>query len=536
MRIWADKAIAEYIVIMMTGGYMAHTIETHRVKTFDFWAIFHTLFGLSLMLFGKYVPSPTLAVESSQRLLDLGFTEVDGMVTLCISPLGMTVLMLFLGIVYLWSAVDTYWPGLLGIFLLGLSDYGTMNQVLSQFMGNPMTVYIFFLMVFCGALVHSNISAYLARFLMTLPIVKGRPWVLTTMVLITCYLVGLVEQVGAMFLMWSTLYVLFESAGYKKGDKYVTLMMVGSIIMILLAFASDPIKAGSFYLISNLMNISASNPDLAVDLNPALFLVFGLSISAISLVCMLISMRFIFRVDVSKLKSVDPEVLNKNPLPPMDIYQKGMIVLFASLATWMLLPGLIPANSALAMFCKQNSLAGTLILCILMSFVSFKGKPISDITDHGKKFPWRVFTLISVALMMGNALMHKDTYVSLFMEYALRDMLEGLGYMPLIIIACTIAIVATNLCNSVASGLVFTPVLLALCNALHFNSAPLLVCFFFTTMIAAVTPAASPFAALLFANKQWVKSGEATAYTLYYSLVILGIISFIGVPLAILLF
>ncbi len=515
---------------------MSQTIETHRVKTIDFWSTFHTVFGLSLMLLGKYIPSPTLVVESSPRLLEMGFPVTDGGVLLSISPLGMSVLMLFLGIVYLWSAVDTYWPGLLGVFLLGVTGYAPMNQVLSQFMGNPMTVYIFFLMVFCGALVHSNISEYLARWLMTRPLVKGRPWTLTAMSLLTCYLVGLIEQVAAVFLMWPTLYVLFESAGYKKGDKYVTFMMVGSVMMILLAFATDPIKAGSFYLISNLINLSALNPDINITINPALFLIFGFVITGISLACILLTMRFVFRVDVSKLSSVDPEIINSVPLPPMSIYQKAMVVLFAALAAWMLLPGLIPADSALAQFCKQNALSGTLIICIIMSFVSFRGKPVSDITDHGKKFPWRVFTLISVALMLGNVMMHKDTHVSIFMEYALRSLLEGLGYMPLIMLACCIAIIATNFCNSVASGLVFTPVLLALCSALGFNPAPLLVCFFFTTMIAAVTPAASPFAALLFANKEWISGGEATLYTFVYSLIILAIISFVGVPLSIMLF
>ncbi len=488
------------------------------------------------MFFGRFIPSPTLLVEKSQRLLDLGFPEVDGGVLLSMSPLGMSVLMMFLGVVYLWSTVDTYWPGLLSIFLLGVTGYAPMNQVFTQFMGNPMTVYIFFLMVFCGALVHSNISEYLARWLMTRPMIKGRPWLLTAMSLVTCYLVGLIEQVAAMFLMWPTLYVLFESAGYKKGDKYVTFMMVGSVMMILLSFATDPIKAGSFYLISNLINMSANNPEMAVTINPVLFLIFGVTISALSLICILLSMRYLFRVDVSKLAQVDPEVINKVPLPPMSVPQKAMIALFASLAAWMLLPGILPADSALAIFCKQNLFAGTLILCIIMSFISYRGKAIADISDHGKKFPWRVFTLISVAYMLGNAIMHKDTHVAIFMEFGLRNLLEGLSYTPLIILACCIAIIATNFCNSVASGLVFTPVLLALSSALGFDPVPLLVCFFFTTMIAAVTPAASPFAALLFANKEWISGGEATTYTLFYSLVILGIIAIVGVPMAIMLF
>ncbi len=60
----------------------------------------------------------------------------------------------------------------------------------------------------------------------------------------------------------------------------------------------------------------------------------------------------------------------------------------------------------------------------------------------------------------------------------------------------------TNFCNSVVLGPVLTPVPLAMCNAFGMNAVPLMACFICAVLIAACTPAASSFAAMLFGNSR----------------------------------
>ncbi len=511
--------------------------KSNSCPAYDVMQVIHTVIGLALMLFGRYLPAPSLAVESSQRLIDMGFPVVDGLSVITISPAGMTAVTLFLGIVYLWSTVDTFWPSILGLIALGMSELGPMNKVLGQFLQNPMIIYILFLMLFAAALVHSNISNYLARWLITRPALRGRPWLLTGMFLATCYLVACVEQVSAVFLMWPVLYVLFDVAGYKKGDKYVSMMMANSIIMIVLSFASDPLKGGAFYVLSNLYNLAATNPELNVQpINFALYIAFGVTLSAVSLLLIVASMRYIFRVDVSKLENIDLEEFNRHPLPPMNWHQKGTIAIFVIFVLWMLLPGILGKDSVIGRFFVDNMMAGTAVAVFLLTFINFRGKPVSALRDFGPKFPWGVYVLIAVALFMGSVMLHPSTKVVVFMEYALRAVLEGLSYTALVAMVCCIGLVVTNICNSVAAGLLFTPVLLAMCNALGVASAPLLVCFFFIVMVAAVTPAASPYAALLFENKDWITSKEAFKYTFASSIIVLLALLCIGVPLATVMF
>lgn len=511
--------------------------EVSTAPAYDLMQVLHTLIGLAIMFFGRYLPAPSIAVETSQRLTDLGFPIVDGLSVISISPQGMTVATLFIGIVYLWSTVDTFWPSILGILALGISEFGPMNKVLGQFLNNPMSIAILFLMFFAAALVQSNISSYLARWLLTRPALRGKPWLLTTMMLATCYLVACVEQVSAVFLMWPVLYTLFKMAGYKKGDTYVSLMMANSIMVILLSFASDPIKGGAFYLLSNLYTITGANPDLTVQpIGFAPYLLFSIVISAVSLLLIVASMRYIFRADVSKLANIDINEFNRNPLPPMNWQQKGCIIVFGIFMLWMLLPSMIGVQNPIGRFCAQNAMAGSAFCVFLLTFVNFRGKPIASLKDFAPRFPWGVYILIAVALFMGGVLLQPVTNIVVFMEYVLRTALAGLSYTTLIAAVCCLALLVTNICNSVAAGVLFTPILLAMSSALGVDARPLLACFYFIVLIAAVTPAGSPYAALLFENKDWIDSKDAFKYTAASSIIILIALLVVGVPLATMIF
>lgn len=509
----------------------------NKQSSTDWWQVAHTVIGICIMMFGRYIPSPELVVASSEKLISMGFPQVDGGVMLSITPMGMTLVTLFAGVVYLWGLVNTLWPGFLGVVVLGFSGYAPMSKVLSDFLGNPMLVMIFFLLIFAAALIKSNVSVYFARWLMTHRIVHGRPWALTAMILVTTYLVAFFEQTTACFLIWPALYTIFEHAGYKKGDTYVSCMLVNTIIMALLSFATDPIKGGAFYLLSNMFSLAATNPQLhAVPLNLAAYLLFGFTISALSIVLILLTMRFVFRVDVSPLKNINPDILAKEELPPMNLRQKLMLVLFFLYAVWLITPGIIGTGNPVGLFMNQNAFAGSLMLVLCISFIHIDKKPLADICVTNAVYPWRIFFLIGVAFLLGSAMISKGTNVTIFMEYLLRGMLFGLSYTMLTVAVVVIGLVMTNFCNSVVFGLVLTPVLLAVCQAFEYSAGPILACFFYIVLVAACTPAASPFAAILYDNAEWIEGKDVLLHSVVSSVLVAIVVIAVGLPLAMVLF
>ncbi len=498
--------------------------------------LIHSIIGVCIIFFGKYLPSPELLVEPVEKLTELGLPVVDGMVQLTITPLGMNILGMFLGVIYLWTFVDTVWPCFLGIFAACISGYAATPQVLSQFLGNPMVVQILAVFTFSGALILSNVGAYIARFLMTRPFAQGKPWVFTGLVLLTAYLVAFLEQTSSVFLMWPTLYFIFREAGFQKGDKYVSAMVVAVLAMILCSFCTDAIKGGAFFLVGAVASMSA-NPNIQVEpLGFAQYLFFGFVVSIIVMFVILAFMKFVLRLDLSKLQNFDVESLNRDPLPPMSWKQKAIFALFLGYATWMLLPGLLPKGNPVGAFIQANLFAGAYLLVFVLFVVQFKGEKLAELGKVVGAMPMGVFYLIAVAMFFGNLVSNPTTNIPLMLEFGLRQLLGGMGTFTLLVTVVLLGIILTNFFNSVVAGLIFIPVLSTVAAALGFTPGPMLAVFFFAVLFAIATPAASPFAALLFANKEWIDKGQAMFFGVTYSIIVIAVLVIVGIPLANILF
>lgn len=507
------------------------------VKSLSLGTIIHTVIGIGLMFLGHVLPCPSLVVPVSDALVAAGFPVADGNAVITITRMGMVNAMIFLGVVYLWTFVDTLWPCFLGVLMLAFSGFTPAPKVLNSFLGNPMVVMIFFTLCFATALIRSNVSSWLAQWILRRDFIIGRPWTFTAVILVTSYLLAFFEQTSICFLIWPVMYSIFDQVGFKRGDKYVSVMLVYIIVMALLSFASDPFKTGAFLLLGNVWGIAASNPGMNVPALPAAsYFCFALVVSLVSIALLMAAMRFVYRVDVSPLLKLDPAVLRREPLKPMTGYQIGVLVAFALFACWILLPGIIGKDNVVGAFLAKNSLLAPLVALFLVGFVHLHGKPIADISETAAAYPWRIFLLIAVAMLLGDAMTGKGTNVTIYMEYVLRNALSGFGYVPLCIAVILLGITFTNFCNSVVLGLVLTPVLLAMCNAFGMNAGPLMACFIYAVLIAACTPAASPFAAMLFGNSQWLSPREIVTYSVSSSLIIAGVVIVIGIPLAMVIF
>ncbi len=494
----------------------------------------HTIIGLLIMFSGYFLPNLTKLVPADDKLLGLGLKAVDGSVLISVTDTGMIIATTFFGVIYLWTLVDTVWPGLLGLAAIIASGCQPAPKLLNMFLGNPMVVMIFFLCIFAGAIIYSGLAQWIAKYLMTRKFVNGRPWVFTATLLVTTYCVAFFDQTAACFLMWPVLFSVFEQVGFKKGDKYVSVMVVYICIVALLCFASDPFKGGAFYLLSNLTSLAANNSANlnAPELNLLSYLGFAVLISAVSLTLLLLVMRFVYRVDVSPLKNIDVEFLKKDPLQPMNSTQLTVLFTFAGYALFLLLPSIIGTDNPVGAFMHRNHMSASLFAVLVVSCVTFRGKQAVDIMVSNKFFPWRVFLLIAVAMFLGNLMTGKGTNVALFMEYVLRDLLHGMNFTMLSIVVAALGITLTNFCNSVVLGLMLTPVLIAVANAFGYSSAPMLACFIYAVLIAACTPGASPFAALLFGNTKWVDTGTIVKYAVLSSAIVLGVVIVVGMPVA----
>ncbi len=450
-----------------------------------------------------------------------------------VTPTGMEVLGIFIGTLYLWTTVDPLWSSILCIFAIGVSSYAPMAGVLSAAFGAPVVVQMMFMMIFTGALVEEKITLYIGRWFLTRKVMEGRPWVFTFVISLGCCVMSFVMAApfAPIFLFWPIMYGVFQQLGMSRNDKYVKLMVILVVFGALLGFPVPPYASNGLALLANYRNISAAAGSDVV-LNDAMYLTCTLLLAVIILAATILFCKFVFRPDVSKLKELKVADLNKNPLPPMTLRQKLLSGAFCVYVLFMLLPSWVPSLPGMA-FLSANSLGLCVGFVAILSAVLIQGEPV---LKFGKvmttQFAWPSFFICLTAILIGNVLTAENTGISAFLNVVLTPIFSGMNTVTFVIAMMVLLMVLTNLCNSLVVGMIMQPVILNFCMTNGINAAPIVtLSIFFVLSCAMVTPAASPFAAMMFGNKDWLDAKDIYKYCAVIVLLELALVLVIGIPM-----
>ena len=158
---------------------MSEAITKVRSKNTSYYI--NSVIGVCIMLFFGYLPT---------------FSTV--------TPMGMKILGIYIGLLYLWSTVDLIWPSLLGLVVTGFSGYNSVSGLLSAGWGDGTNVYIWLICLFAYFITKSGVSNNIVRGIMSLRIAKGRPWMVSFLFFTAAYAVGaLVSMTPACLIVWA---------------------------------------------------------------------------------------------------------------------------------------------------------------------------------------------------------------------------------------------------------------------------------------------------------------------------------------------
>lgn len=242
--------------------------------------------------------------------------------------------------------------------------------------------------------------------------------------------------------------------------------------------------------------------------------------------------KFVIRPDASKLKDYDVESINKNPLPPMSLQQKVVAGGFVLLVLGMMFPSLLPSLPGMP-FLAANSYGLAILAVAVLGAVRIEGKPALDIPKVvASNLSWGAYFIIVAAILLGGVLTNESTGVTAFLNHVLSPIFQGMSAVVFIVLLLAMAMVLTNVCNSLVIGMILQPVIVAYCTQTGANPRPIVtLLILFVLLSAAITPAASPFAAILHSNKEWVPTKYVYQYTIPYVLMELAITLLVGIPL-----
>lgn len=453
-----------------------------------------------------------------------------------VTEVGLQIMGIFLGTIYLWTTMDPTVSSLTAVIMIGLSDYTTASGALAGFMGNSTLVQMLFMMVFMGGLTNRKVTAYIGRWILTRKIIEGKPWVFTTVILIGTYLMAIfIGCFAPIFLFWPVLYGVFEDVGFKKTDKYPKLIIIGIVIAALIGFPVPPYMSNGLALLGNYRGLLPNFGDLAsmdgVMIADASYFIGCFIMGLILVIAVVLVMKFIFRPDVTPLKDVKVEMFEKNPLPPMNTAQKIYGIFLIIFVAVMLLPSLFPSVPLLG-WLNQNAMIITMILPVVLCLIQVEDGPVLNFGKvMGTEFAWPTFWLIAAAMYIGSVLTNESTGITAFLSTVLSPIFNGMSGTMFTVVLLLMTVILTNICNSLVIGMIMQPVVLTYCMQAGVNPAPIITLLIFTVLLtAACTPAASPFAAMLFGNKEYLTSGDVYKYATVFVLVETLLILVVGIP------
>lgn len=451
-----------------------------------------------------------------------------------ITPVGMKVLGIFLSMIYLWSFVELLWPSLLGILMLGVSGYAPMPRVLMLAFGDVVPVLVLFATILFGAIQHHGIARYISRWFLTRKIINGRPNVFNFVFMYATYVLAALSAniLPALLFMWSILYGVLEDVGYKKGDRYTAVMVIGTMVAATAGQAAKPFTG------SALMIVAAYEKVAKTQLDYLPYMLFGFVMASFTVVIYTLLIKYVFKPDMSRIADISIERFEREKLPPMDLQKKIYFAALFGYLALVLLPSILPKTIPFIAFLNRMGAWG-IVIAFVVALCLFKvnGQPIMNFKEIASKYViWDVYFLVAMAIVISDALTENSTGIKPFLTQTLDPLLGNRTPYELTAIFTLIGIVITQVANNAVMGVLFMPVVQAFAVQNGSNSMAIATVMIFALHVAIVTPAASPYAAVLFANKAWVEAKDVIKYGSIFFLCMTAFYLVAGIPILNLIF
>ncbi len=447
------------------------------------------------------------------------------------TPFGMQVFGIFLGMIFLWTFVSLIWPSLLGILAIGLLDLEPkfMVKTLASSFGDPVIVLVFFCMILFGAFQHYGISKYISQWFLTRKMINGRPVLFSFVIFYTTYvLAGLAANlVPAILLMSTILYGILKDVGYKKGDAYTSIMVSGIFFAAMVGQAAKPFTGAALFILSVYEKIALQ------PINYLSYMLLGLIMSAIVLALYCLIIKYVFRPDMSKIASINIEYFKQNPLPPMDTRQKILFCCLFGFLALVLLPNILPPDLPLVPTLRKLGPWGVSIAIVMcLTLFRIKGEPIIEIKDMIKRYVvWDVYFLLVTCVPVAATLMHPSTGFNDFLVHIFTPILDGQSANASIALILAIGLLTTQVANNAVMGAVLMPLVSVFSSQMGISFGGTAALLTLLMQIAVLTPAASPYAALLFANTEWIDKKDILKYAVCFMTLAGVTYILVGIPL-----
>lgn len=424
-----------------------------------------------------------------------------------LTQVGMRVIGVFIGTVLMLSLVDTVWPAILAVALLGRTGVATLNEAIAGTLGSWIVYFVLMSFVMTYALNKSGFTDRLVAKFMSMKFVSKSPWVFTiSMATIGLILACFMDQVPAAAFMLMFANKVYEELGYTKKDAYPHVANIMVIYAVIIGGAMTPISHSLALLGMGIYEAAAG-----ASMSLFTYLAFGVPTGLVLYVFLTVIMRLICRnVDMSKFKDFDVQRVLKHQGKMQLRELITVIIFFGTVVMWML-PGIAGMFTEAAWVTALNDYGITfwaILSVVLMSVISVNNEPLINLKEvMNGQINWAILIFIAIGVYLGSAMSAESTGINAWITSNITPLTTSVPPVVVVIIITAAGVLLTNFASNVSTITVMTGVgvSLALASGGAINPAGIALCTTMAGSCAYLLPSSFACIAMLHGN-EWSDS------------------------------
>lgn len=387
-------------------------------------------------------------------------------------------------------------------------------------------------MLLIASLVDSaGVSKFIATYFISRKLVLGKPWLLIfTFFFVVFLMSAMTSSVPVIVVGWGILYCILNQLGYKAGDPLSSYMVVGVVYSSLVGLALFPWKVLQMVVLGMFANTAG------YQLEYSLYISLSLPISIASIIGYVLLGKFLFRLDVEKLKLVTKDSFDPKDLQ-INYQQKIIISMLVLLVVLLVAPSIMPKAWAVTKILRGIGAHGVAFLILgVFVFLRFGNKAMINLRKASSDVQWDCIFLTAAMLPFTTALNAESTGINAFLIEKFSLIFNGLSPLVFIFLVIVITMIATQFMNNAICGAIMFSIVYPFAVAIGINPAMITVLMIFCLALAMLTPAGSPMSALMFGNSEWISAKEIYRYVVPGVIVIFICVCVVGIPMGFLIF
>lgn len=422
-----------------------------------------------------------------------------------ITPFGMKILGVFIGLIYGWSTLGFFWTSCFGMVALGIAGYDNMTNILIQGFGNTTTLQTIMLFLLVAYFIESGLVQLVTSWFMTRKVAQGRPYLLIFLILLGCGIVSMLGLgFGGMFFVWAILYQIFDLLGYKKGDLLVTFLIFGAAIICSLANSVLPFSVFANMFKGFLVSVDYQMPDIP-------WLCWSFIYAIVLLAVYVLFGKLVLRLNVKPFIDNADKVNSVFKKQPLTIYQKiaiGCLIMFLIVT---LLPSFLPETSSVRLFLAQFGMMGaTMLVVAVTAVIKINGDSITDWSKNAASgMNWELVMMFAASAPLASALESEEAGILTTVMAFIMPYINGMSPFVFTIFVLAIILLLTQFVHNVVVMIALGPTILAIADSMGINCGLLAAGICVVAQAAFLTPGASVTAAAVFGNSEYVSVKQA---------------------------